>query len=219
LHTPALRLTWRKGNSSTKENVKSCRLTLITRSRTVHGTTDPGDKKIPSIRNGHDRDPTKSPASQNPEVSSAACNTSVTTAGPPVWSSGSGAIKEIRLHTAEMRVKTLEKENVKLKEHEEFYINKAREWKSRALKYERTMEQHGVVVPGKENKKDTADEASKSASDTAAQSVPIPDPETAKVYQVSSSGPFAENKSQSLTRPLEPEGRVRTSSSDSNRVY
>jgi len=188
LHTPALRLTWRKGNSSTKENVKSCRLTLITRSRTVHGTTDPGDKKIPSIRNGHDRDPTKSPASQNPEVSSAACNTSVTTAGPPVWSSGSGAIKEIRLHTAEMRVKTLEKENVKLKEHEEFYINKAREWKSRALKYERTMEQHGVV-PGK--------------------SVPIP----------SGSGPFTENKSQSLTRPPEPEGRVRTSSSDSNRGY
>jgi len=131
----------------------------------------------------------KAQPAKNPEVSSAACNTSVTTAGSPVWSSGSGAIKEIRLHTAEMRVKTLEKENVKLKEHEEFYINKAREWKSRALKYERTMEQHGVVVPGKENKKDTADEASKSAPDTAAQSVPVPDAETAKVYQAAGLSP------------------------------
>ena len=79
---------------------------------------------------------------KNPEVSTAACYTSVTTAGSPVWSSGSGAIKEIRLHTAEMRVKTLEKENVKLKEHEEFYINKAREWKSRAGSWEGEQEGH-----------------------------------------------------------------------------
>jgi len=98
---------------------------------------------------------------------------SVTTAGSPVWFSGSGAIKEIRLHTAEMRVTTLEKENVKLKEHEEFYINKAREWKSRALKYERTMEQHGVV-PGKS---------------VPIKSVPIPDAETAKVYQAAGLSP------------------------------
>merc|ERR1711942_323831 len=127
----------------------------------------------------------KTQSSKPAEVSSASCNTSVTTAGSPVWSSGSGAIKEIRLHNAEMRVKTLEKENVKLKEHEEFYINKAREWKSRALKYERTMEQHGVVVPGKENKKDAVVESSSSASENnaPAQAVPIPDPETAKVYQ------------------------------------
>jgi len=124
-----------------------------------------------------------------PEVSSAACNTSVTTAGSPVWSSGSGAIKEIRLHNAEMRVKTLEKENVKLKEHEEFYINKAREWKSRALKYERTMEQHGVIVPGKENKKDSVAEASNAAPENNAQSVPVPDAETAKVYQAAGLSP------------------------------
>ena len=124
-----------------------------------------------------------------PEVSSAACNTSVTTAGSPVWSSGSGAIKEIRLHNAEMRVKTLEKENVKLKEHEEFYINKAREWKSRALKYERTMEQHGVIVPGKENKKDSVAEASNSASENHAQALPVPDAETAKVYQAAGLSP------------------------------
>ena len=65
------------------------------------------------------------------EKASTCTNTSVATAGSPVWSSGSGAIKEIRLHTAEMRVKSLEKENGKLKEHEEFYINKAREWKSK----------------------------------------------------------------------------------------
>ena len=133
----------------------------------------------------------KAQPAKHPEVSSAACNTSVTTAGSPVWSSGSGAIKEIRLHNAEMRVKTLEKENVKLKEHEEFYINKAREWKSRALKYERTMEQHGVIVPGKENKKDAVVESSSSASENnaPAQAVPIPDPETAKVYQAAGLSP------------------------------
>jgi len=134
----------------------------------------------------------KAQPAKNPEASSFSCMQhfcSVTNAGSPVWSSGSGATKEIRLHTAEMRVKTQGKENVKLKEHEEFYINKAREWKSRALKYERTMEQHGVVVPGKENKKDTADEESKSAPDTAAQSVPIPDAETAKVYQAAGLSP------------------------------
>ena len=79
--------------------------------------------------------------------------------------SGSGALKEMRLHNAEMRAKTLEKENVKLEEHEEFYINKAREWNSRALKYERTMEQHGVVVSGKENRRDTVVKAANSEPD------------------------------------------------------
>ena len=74
-------------------------------------------------------------------------------------------IKEMRLHNAEMRAKTLEKENVKLEEHEEFYINKAREWNSRALKYERTMEQHGVVVSGKENRRDTVVKAANSEPD------------------------------------------------------
>ena len=127
----------------------------------------------------------KSQAVKPAEVSSAACNTSVTTAGSPVWSSGSGAIKEIRLHSAEMKVKTLEKENTKLKEHEEFYINKAREWKSRALKYERTMEQHGVTVPGKENRRE-ADPGSAPAP-----APPVVDPATAKVYQAAGLSPRA----------------------------
>jgi len=91
----------------------------------------------------------------------------------PLQGLQSGPQAAERLHTAETRVKTLEKENVKLKEHEEFYINKAREWKSRALKYERTMEQHGVV-PGKS---------------VPIKSVPIPDAETAKVYQAAGLSP------------------------------
>ena len=41
----------------------------------------------------------------------------------------------------------LEKENVRLKEHEKFYINKALEWKSQALKYERALLENGVPVP------------------------------------------------------------------------
>ena len=82
-------------------------------------------------------------------------STSTVAAGSPVWSSGSGAIKEIRLHNAEMKVKSLEKENEKLKEHEEFYINKAREWKGRALKYEKVLEQNSIEVPSKERRRAT----------------------------------------------------------------
>merc|ERR1719418_443356 len=78
----------------------------------------------------------------------AATNTSAS-ADSPVWSSGSGALKEIRLHDAEMKVKSLEKDNLRLKEHEEFYINKAREWKNRALKYERSLQEHGIPVPSR----------------------------------------------------------------------
>eukprot|EP00090_Calanus_glacialis_P034953 TRINITY_DN5943_c0_g1_i1.p1 TRINITY_DN5943_c0_g1~~TRINITY_DN5943_c0_g1_i1.p1 ORF type:complete len:334 (-),score=101.21 TRINITY_DN5943_c0_g1_i1:99-1100(-) len=132
------------------------------------------------------------------EVSSAACNTSATTAGSPVWSSGSGAIKEIRLHSAEMRVKSLEKENNKLKEHEEFYINKAREWKSRALKYEKTLEQNGVPVPSKENRRETlqgvggaanTSTTTTKANEKVAQALPPVDPATAKVYQAAGLSP------------------------------
>eukprot|EP00092_Neocalanus_flemingeri_P036179 GFUD01039391.1.p1 GENE.GFUD01039391.1~~GFUD01039391.1.p1 ORF type:complete len:209 (-),score=56.94 GFUD01039391.1:47-673(-) len=131
------------------------------------------------------------------EVSSAATNTAVTTAASPVWSSGSGAIKEIRLHSAEMKVKSLEKENGKLKEHEEFYINKAREWKSRALKYEKTLEQNGVPVPNKENRRETNHGAAANTTDSAttkpnekvANALPEVDPATAKVYQAAGLSP------------------------------
>ena len=75
-------------------------------------------------------------------------------------------IKEIRLHDAEMKVKSLEKDNCRLKEHEEFYINKAREWKNRALKYERSLQEHGIPVPSRgakpaeaENKENSRAEA------------------------------------------------------------
>ena len=96
----------------------------------------------------------KTKPKKHAEVSTPACHTSETSVASPVWSSGSGAIKEIRLHNAEMRVKTLEKENSKLKEYEEFYNNNTREWKSRTLMYEETMEHHGVAVSGKENRRE-----------------------------------------------------------------
>merc|ERR1712192_225384 len=74
-----------------------------------------------------------------PRASVAATNTSALP-DSPVWSSGSGAIKEIRLHEAEMKVKTLEGE-----------VNKAKELKNRCLKYERTLVSNKIPVPGKEN--------------------------------------------------------------------
>ena len=64
-----------------------------------------------------------------------------------------------------MKVKSLEKDNSRLKEHEEFYINKAREWKNRALKYERTLEKNGIPVPKRvdrnTNKENNAQEAAR----------------------------------------------------------
>ena len=105
-------------------------------------------------------------ASQQSRASSQASSTSSTAASTntsmmttsassdsPVWSSGSGALKEIRLYDAELKVKSLEKENSRLKEHEEFYINKAREWKNRALKYERTLQDKGIPVPTRDKGK------------------------------------------------------------------
>merc|ERR1711884_217288 len=38
-----------------------------------------------------------------------------------------------------------------VKEHEEHYMNKAKEWKNRCLKYERTLVKNQIPVPGKEN--------------------------------------------------------------------
>ena len=60
---------------------------------------------------------------------------------------------EIRLYDAELKVKFLEKENSRLKKQQEFYINKAREWKNRALKYERTLEDKGISVLTREKGK------------------------------------------------------------------
>merc|ERR1712106_543805 len=95
-----------------------------------------------------------------------AVQSSVREVGSPVWSSGSGALKEIQLHNAEVRLKTLEKENKTLKEHEEFYINKGREWKSRALKYEKVLEKNEIVVPGKEPKECDVNSEGKENSDS-----------------------------------------------------
>ena len=70
----------------------------------------------------------------------------------PVWTTGSGALKEMRLHDLECKVKSLEKDNERLKEHEEFYINKAREWKTRATRHEKLLKEKGIEVPSRANK-------------------------------------------------------------------
>ena len=111
-------------------------------------------------------------------------STSAPAAGSPVWSSGSGAIKEIRLHEAEMKVKSLERENSKLREHEEFYINKAREWKNRALRYERTMEQSGLPFKRKEG----GVKKSEAPQETANEMI-VEDAENSKKYQAAGFSP------------------------------
>ena len=68
----------------------------------------------------------------------------------PVWSSGSGALKEMQLIDLQVKNKSLEKDNARLKEHEEFYIKKAREWKNRALMHERQLKENGLEVPSRE---------------------------------------------------------------------
>ena len=55
----------------------------------------------------------------------------------------------MRLHEAENKVKSLEKDNAKLKEHEEFYITRGDEWKNRALKYEKILNENGISVPSR----------------------------------------------------------------------
>ena len=148
----------------------------------------------------------KTQPKKHAEVSTPACHTSETSVASPVWSSGSGAIKEIRLHNAEMRVKTLEKENSKLKEHEEFYINKAREWKSRALKYEKTMEHHGVAVPGKENRREivTSANAGNTGTENPDPVIPACDPETVKAYEAAGLSP------RTIANPLQDLQNLRT---------
>jgi len=69
------------------------------------------------------------------------------------WSSGSGVMKEIRLKEAEVKVKRLDKENKTLKQNEEFYIDKAREWKGRALKYEKLLKENKVAYVCREDEK------------------------------------------------------------------
>ena len=44
-------------------------------------------------------------------------------------------LKEMRLHDAEVKVKSLEKDNARLREHEEFYINKLFRLPSKAKVY------------------------------------------------------------------------------------
>jgi len=87
----------------------------------------------------------------------------------PVWSSGSGALKEMRLYDAEVKVKSLEKDNARLREHEEFYINKAREWKNRALKYERSLQENGIPVPQPRDKRQIQEKSEVNKENTVAQ--------------------------------------------------
>merc|ERR1719508_699284 len=68
----------------------------------------------------------------------------------PVWSNGAGVIKEIILQELEVKNKRLEKEKKELKQHEDFYINKAREWKTWALKYEKVLKNNNITYESRE---------------------------------------------------------------------
>lgn len=50
-------------------------------------------------------------------------------------------------------------------EHEEYYINKAREWKNRALKYERILKEKGLDVPSRDKGGAGKENASKAVKD------------------------------------------------------
>ena len=53
----------------------------------------------------------------------------------------------------------MEKENAKVKEREEFYINKAREWKNKYLKLERTAKVNGIPLLSKVSQPEIQDQA------------------------------------------------------------
>merc|ERR1712098_786010 len=102
-------------------------------------------------------------------ASTVSTSVSVNPNDSPVWSSGSGALKEMRLHDAEVKVKSLEKDNARLREHEEFYIDKAREWKNRALKYERSLQENGIPVPQPRDKRQIQEKSEVNKENTIAQ--------------------------------------------------
>ena len=53
-------------------------------------------------------------------------------------------MKEMILHDTKMKVKELERKIEKLKQTENHFLEKAREWKMRALDYEKLLTSHGV---------------------------------------------------------------------------
>ena len=73
----------------------------------------------------------------------------------------------MQLHELQVKTKSLEKDNARLREHEQFYIAKAREWKNRALKYEKSLKEKGFAVPSRdktgEAKENTAEKTVKEA--------------------------------------------------------
>ena len=92
----------------------------------------------------------------------------------------------MQLHELQVKTKSLEKDNARLQEHELFYINKAREWKNRALKLERSLKEKGFDVPsrdkGGEGKENTASNA-KEGSSLATQAAIVATTETKGVQQ------------------------------------
>ena len=114
-------------------------------------TTVLGAKRrtVPSVASGQ---------TQQPQAASTSTESDLA-----VWSSGSGALKEMRLLDLQVKTKSLEKDNSRLKEHEEFYINKAREWKNRALRYEKFLKEKGYEIPSRDTKKEGKENTSTTA--------------------------------------------------------
>jgi len=70
--------------------------------------------------------------------------TNTSTSGSPVWTSGSGTIKEIHMYQLEHKTRHMEKEIEKLKYNENFYIDRGSRWKSTAMRYEGILKENRI---------------------------------------------------------------------------
>jgi hypothetical protein len=92
------------------------------------------------------------------------CRT-VEKSGGAIWSSGSGTLKEFELYDLKAKCARHEREMTTLRQHHDFYIDKAREWKGRALKLEKVLRVHGVAVPERETPEALAAAAASAAKE------------------------------------------------------
>jgi len=71
--------------------------------------------------------------------------TNTSTSGSPVWTSGSGTIKEVHMYELEHRNRHMAKEIEKLKYNEKFYMDRGSSWKSTAMRYEGILRENGIA--------------------------------------------------------------------------
>ena len=67
-----------------------------------------------------------------------------------IWAGGSGTLKEFELYELRAKCKKQERDLAILRQNQDFYMDKGREWKGRALGLEKLLTAHGVPVPKRE---------------------------------------------------------------------